>query len=515
MFSLPVVFTPANRLPADPRPSDRFAPPPWDADSPAWQRLDRKIPADHLARRIDRAVARLDLSPLFDSYAGTGSKAHRPDVLLKVVLYELQQGEASPAQWAEDLRWHEIVQWLGRGMTPARSRLYAFRDRLGPLLDVWHQQVLADALEQGLTTGEQASLDGSTIAANASRHRLLNQKQLDSRQQQLDQALAADQQGTTPAARPGWMATTPGGRLAQAQHYQDARTHLQQRLADNQRRPKGKRLPADKVRISASDPEAVLGLDKAKVYRPLYNVQLVPDLGSSLVLAWEVFAQATDAGTLPQLLPRLPTVKDLLTDAAYATALDLAACARAGVTLYAPYQENAFTAQRPAQPAQQIPKSAFTWLAEEQTYRCPQGHQLEVEDHERKRRADGQRLLVTTYRCPGEHCRVCPLRQTCARDPEAGRTVQRHEHEALVEALRERMASPQAKALYRRRGQTVELGFADLKEHRCLRRFSGRGRERVRTQVGLTVLVHNLLTVDSAPARSALGPPLTPEKVAS
>ncbi|MGZ3433000.1 MAG: transposase, partial [Isosphaeraceae bacterium] len=45
--------------------------------------------------------------------------------------------------------------------------------------------------------------------------------------------------------------------------------------------------------------------------------------------------------------------------------------------------------------------------------------------------------------------------------------------------------TPEAKAIYRKRGQTVELRFADAKAHRGLRRFSGRGLERVRIEVGL------------------------------
>jgi hypothetical protein len=57
------------------------------------------------------------------------------------------------------------------------------------------------------------------------------------------------------------------------------------------------------------------------------------------------------------------------------------------------------------------------------------------------------------------------------------------------------MQTPEAKTLYRRRGQTVELGFADVKEHRKLRRFSGLGLKRARTEIGLEVLVHNMLTV--------------------
>jgi hypothetical protein len=60
------------------------------------------------------------------------------------------------------------------------------------------------------------------------------------------------------------------------------------------------------------------------------------------------------------------------------------------------------------------------------------------------------------------------------------------------------LATTEAKSLYRLRGQTVELGFADFKQHRSMRQFSGRGRYRAQRQVGLTVLAHNLLVVHRA-----------------
>ena len=34
----------------------RFAEPPWDEQTPRWQEIDQGLPADHLARQIDRAV---------------------------------------------------------------------------------------------------------------------------------------------------------------------------------------------------------------------------------------------------------------------------------------------------------------------------------------------------------------------------------------------------------------------------------------------------------------------------
>src|SRR5262249_5750480 len=161
---------------------------------------------------------------------------------------------------------------------------------------------------------------------------------------------------------------------------------------------------------------------------------------------------------------------------------------------YAPWQSNDYSAAA-ERSDKQLPKSAFRWQAPAATYICPQGHALVYEKRSREWRATAAPVTVFTYRCPPEHCRACPLARQCARHPEKGRTVTRNEHEELLEALRARMATPEAKALYRLRRQSVELVNADWKAHRRLRRLSGRGRRRAETQVGLCVLAHNLLTL--------------------
>jgi hypothetical protein len=100
---------------------------------------------------------------------------------------------------------------------------------------------------------------------------------------------------------------------------------------------------------------------------------------------------------------------------------------------------------------------------------------------------------MLSYRCDPEQCMACPRQKQCTRSPQRGRMVKRSEYEPLVEALAERMRSPEAQRLYKKRCQSVELGFADQKEHRGLRRFGGRGRARARVEVGLVVLAHNAL----------------------
>jgi transposase len=131
---------------------DRFAAPRWTTGSEQWQALDERLPPDHLARRIARAVDMLDLRPLWDSYLGVGKKALRPDLLLKLVVYEMYSKRPSPAQWGKDARESEPVRWLLFGLEPSRARLYEFRDRLAPFWDDWNAQVLQRAM-----TGEMTS----------------------------------------------------------------------------------------------------------------------------------------------------------------------------------------------------------------------------------------------------------------------------------------------------------------------------------------------------------------------
>jgi transposase len=468
--------------------------------------LAQDLGPDHLARQIVRAVERLDLRAFLASFRGQGSLPYRPDLLLRVVLFEMRAGRPRPAQWHKDATESVPVRWLLQGYKPSRSVWYTFRDRLAPWLEALNEHVLAQAVAGGLTAAARGALDGTLIAADASRHRLLNEATLHKRVALLDQVVAGDRRQEAPPPLPGWLAPTASGRAGQQRRYQQAQQRMGQLQQRNRQKRPGKRTPPDRIVVSVADPEAALGRDKEKVYRPLYNVQLVDDLDSPLILSYGVFAQPNDNQALGPMLEREARLtgrrpETLLADASYANGADLAVAEAAGVTLFAPYQANDFTAAAGKKP-RQLPKQAFRWLPQEQTYQCPQGHRLEYDGSTRQKRSSTETVTVQQYRCPPEHCGACPLRQQCTRNPQAGRTISRGEHDDLIEALRQRMQADAAKALYRLRRQTVELVNADFKAHRQLRRFSGRGLRRVEAAIGLLVLVHNLLVVLApAPAR--------------
>ena len=434
-------------------------------------------------------------------------------------------------QWFEDLRDNIPVRWLTFGLRPSLTTLYEFRDRVAPLLEGLNRQVIQTAIAERHTDGSCGALDGTTVAANATRHRMVNLEAVERRLEILDRELAEAEQSAvvteaadrevpvpppvapppmaspppspSPAGVPSRTARTPRGKKRQRENCRRAREVLQAKLAANARRRKDKRKEPRKIRVALGDPTAPFGLDKLKTYRPLYNVQTMSDVQTDLVLAYETTATTADSGLLPPMVERTEAMtgrplKEALVDSGYPSGEDLAWCKARGVTVYAPWNENSFTEGKRAAkggPAQ-IPKDRFTFDASARTYRCPEGKPLTYRERSRQQRADGDYFTIEIYQADPSDCAGCPMKAGCVRGGAAGRTVRRQEHEELVEGLKSRMKEPEAEEKYRLRGCTVERRFADVKTHRGLQRFSGRTRERADAQVGLTVLAHNLITLE-------------------
>ena len=166
-------------------------------------------------------------------------------------------------------------------------------------------------------------------------------------------------------------------------------------------------------------------------------------------------------------------------------------CAAEGVRLYGPCKENYLSAPKASA---LFAKEPFQWLPELDAYRCPAGDLLKRSGREKRLRSGGREEVLVRYKGEAQTCHACPLRAQCTTSHK-GRSLRRSEHEEVMVAHRAWMETTEAKRVYRLRGQTIEIVFADFKEHRGLRRFASRGLVRVRTELALEVLVHNLLVV--------------------
>lgn len=466
------------------------------------------------------------------TYSGRGSRPHHPDLLLKLVLYEHSQARVQPVQWSVDLRDNMAVQWLTFGISPSLTSLYEFRDRVQPLLEDLNRQVVQTAIQEGHTDASCGALDGTSVAANATRHRMVNletvEKRLELLERQIAEAEPSEAMGQTaaasartspPAPEMGMAQTVPRtaktlrGKKRQREHCRRAQQALRAKLVANSGRRKDKRKQQAKIKVALGDPMAAFGLDKLKTYRPLYNVQTMSDVQTDLVLAYAVMATTADNGHLLPMIERTTAMtgrplEALLADSGYPSGDDLAACEEIGVTMYAPWNENSFTETKRARKGGhgQIPKDQFVFDPSGPSYRCPQGKPLTYRERTSKQKADGTYFAIEIYQAAPSDCAACPLKAHCLRRGSGARTVRRQKHEELIEQLKERMKQPEAKAKYRQRGCTVERRFADFKTHRGLQRFSGRTPQRADAQVGLTVLAHNLRTLQKLRARRQRSP---------
>lgn len=451
-----------------------------------------------MAKVVERQVNRIDRHAVDAVYQGRGSRPYDPILLLKMVLYQYLKGNQSPATWFEEAKLNQAMRWLGQGCVPARRTWYDFRDRAAGFIEQVHRQIIQLALDEQLLDPTVGVQDGTSIAACASRHRMVNRPTLDKRIEQLDAII----DGEFDEQPPKWVPPTESGKQDLADRMRQASEVLAQRIEKNSRKPSDKRKDPDKIQVSLSDPQAPLGRDKLKVFRPLYTVQYVVAPGSLLIMAYCCEPSATDAGTLAPMIDKTQQavggrLETMMADAAYCSIVDLQDCQRRNVELLAPVQANSLTESKKQQKSnQQISRDEFAWDAVENGYRCPQGHRLGYVDRTRVRRHSDRELWEYRYRCDPALCSVCPLATKCLRPGSSGRTIKRLEGQELLDAQRQKMTDPGVQSRYRLRGQTVELAYAESKGNRQLTRFHGRGPARARTETGIMVLAQNLRRLD-------------------
>ncbi len=136
--------------------------------------VDEWLPEDHLARFVVEVIEQLDLSELTAQYAGRGSKAHHPEVLLGLLIYGYATGVFSSRKLERATYDSVAFRYVAANTHPDHDTLASFRRRFLPQLEKLFVQVLLLAREMKLIKLGTIALDGTKIQANASRHRALS-----------------------------------------------------------------------------------------------------------------------------------------------------------------------------------------------------------------------------------------------------------------------------------------------------------------------------------------------------
>ena len=303
------------------------------------------------------------------------------------------------------------------------------------------------------------AVDGTKVAANASSCRSYDAKGLAKLLERLDRAIAEleDQnQGETDRAP-----VNLPEKLADKRSLRDQVRRAMEELADRK---------AQKS-INLTDQDARF-MKMKQGFCPAYNAQAMvspvktgDQPSGMLVTAVELVDEPADYARLTPMLQRaeeMTGVKTPLTlaDAGYHSAAALQECADRGQQVAMPESSRGMALDHPYH------KDRFTYDADSDIYRCPQGQGLSLVRGRFSRKTTKQ-----MYQAPKETCQACRVAAACLTRGSPRRSLTISPHDAALRRHRAWMATDEARSALSRRKYLVEPVFGIIKEQQGVRRF--------------------------------------------
>jgi len=448
--------------------------------------MEEYVAADNPVRAIDSYVESLDMGQMkFVNAEGEltpGQPAFAPRSMLKLYLYGYLHRIRSSRRLAAECGRNLEVMWLLGGLQPSYKTIADFRkDNLKALKQV-NQDFVQLCKELELFGGELVGIDGSYFRGNVAKDSIFTadrlKRSLDHIEQDISDYLEALNQVDREEERQPSQTGELQAKLKQLRERQAKRTEQLQQLQES-----------GQTQIAEVDEDARL-LRKGGQSVAGYNVQIAVDDKHKLIVASAVTQDGNDS---QQAAPMGMAAKEILEvehletvqDHGYFNGQQIKDCLANGITPYIPEPDR----QSEKNLQGRFPRRDFQYDPAKDCYVCPNGKTLSKSCSYQR---DGR--LVFSYTAAPQDCATCPLKDKCLTAKIEARTVTRWEHEAIVEAHRERMAKKGKEKMDKRKA-ICEHPFGTLKMWCGWTHFLLRGLEKVRAEWSLMMLCYNFKRV--------------------
>lgn len=485
------------------------------------------LPDEHLAFFVLDAVGELDLADFYARYRpdGRGGAAYEPAMMVALLIYAYCVGDRSSRRIERRLVEDVAYRVIAANETPDHATIARFRAGHEAALAGLFNQVLALCAAAGLVRVGLVAIDGTKIAADASRDQTMSEDRLakaiaaevarimaeaaaiDAAEDELYGEARGDELPPELADRSRRIARLREAKAAldaaAAERDESAEAEATKRAADaaagrkRRGRPPTKPAPDQKpLFINATDPDSRL-MPSRKGFLQGYNAQAVAT-AEQIIVAAEVITQTNDLGAfVPTMAAARANLDDAgvgedigvaLADAGYYSA-DNAEAGVADEVLIATTKAAKLDRLEPETVEEDPLAQARAWaetlaagfdaVAARDTTIAELALSLDLSEDwlqalRRRYRRGGVEVLVPRRRAKGTG--AAPSRK----------------HRVRVR-MQARLASDDGKALYRQRAQTIEPVFGQIKEARGVRRFARRGLAACNAEWKLIAATHNLL----------------------
>ena len=450
------------------------------------QTLDDVIAADSPVRVIDAFVDSLDLAGLGFSKVqaeATGRPPYDPRDLLKLYIYAYLNQMRSSRRLEREARRNVEVFWLINRVIPVFKTIADFRKDHPEAIAGVCRAFIAFCRRQEVFGGAVLAIDGSKIAAVASRKQVITKKKLAERDAAIERKIAeylaamdeadAEERSAEPA-KADVAAALAALKVQRAELQQQAEQLVREGL---------------KQKV-LTEPDARL-MRTPHGHQVAYNAQIAVDAKHHLIAAFDLTSEGND---LQQLHPMAQQGKaavgaDQVTavaDTGYANGAHGRQCEQDGITAIVPHPELVNPKGK-----QYFSRNQFSYERESDTWHCPAGEVLKLF----KTSWTKQKKEYRTRACP-----ACPLKSQCTGAER--RVIVRGFHEDDREAMHQRaMADPNWMKLRR---QVAEHPFATIKWLMGIPRFLVRGLLKAKAELALSVTAYNLKRLIAIKGTSAL-----------
>ena len=296
------------------------------------------LPEDHLARFVVDVVSQLDLKPIKRVYAGRGSQAYHPEMLIALLFYGYATGIYSSRKIEQATYDSVAFRFITANTHPGHDTIATFRKRFLDKLHPLFVQILMLAREMGFLKLGKVSLDGTKVKANASKHRALSWEYACKLEEQLkaevDELMELANQADTTKIPDGMNVpeeiTRREDRLVaiaeakekieqraneryaeEKQKYDDKMAVREAKAEKTGKKPRGRTPqppesgPCKKDQVNLTDEESRIMPTSGKGFEQSYNAQAAVDIDSMLIVESHVSQSPNDKQEI------LPTVEGL------------------------------------------------------------------------------------------------------------------------------------------------------------------------------------------------------------
>lgn len=493
---------------------------PGDFPSLFPENIYDRIPDNHPVKLIDKVVDHLDISFILLTYNGGGNSAYSPRMMLKVLFFAYFNNIYSSRKIAKALEENIYFMWLSRHATPNFRTINNFRSkRLKNHIDKLFTEIVLMLVDLGYISLKKQYIDGTKIEAASNRYTFVWRKSVEKNKAKLQEKVQVilqvihhqiiqddkendyDLPDEINSDELQKQVNQINNKLKKKPQNKILKKHLKTIEKDYLPRLKkyedqldkfGNRNSYSKTDIDATFMRMKDDHMKNGQLKPAYNIQASSE--EQFITHFGIYQKPGDTTCL---IPHLEGFKEryqiqsqeVIADAGYGSEENYEYLEAEQIDAYVKY--NYFHKEQKRKYKEDIfhPQHLY-YNQDEDYYACPMGQKMCKIKEGTRISSNGYVSKLSYYQA--QNCNKCPLRGSC-HNSKGNRVIEiNHRLNQLKEKAKTKLLSE--KGIYYRSKRPVEIEavFGQLKSNNKFNRFTLKGLEKVKIELGLMIIAHNL-----------------------